>query len=44
MRYGFFTLNISQLAGDSGFVYPADLQQGMLEIEYFNIIFSLRNK
>lgn len=29
---GFFTKDIAQLVGDSGFVYAADLQEGMLEI------------
>ena len=28
---GFFTLDIAQLVGDSGIVYAADLQDGMLE-------------
>ena len=29
---GFFTFDIAQLVGDSGLVYAADLQEGMLEI------------
>jgi ubiquinone/menaquinone biosynthesis C-methylase UbiE len=29
---GFFTLDIAQLVGDFGFVYAADLQEGMLKI------------
>jgi ubiquinone/menaquinone biosynthesis C-methylase UbiE len=28
---GFFTIDIAQLVGSSGFVYAADLQEGMLE-------------